>query len=74
MNPYRFPVTCDVCGGEGVGMARTAAAAWHASSVISHRDPRVCQDNLRLLREKAERDAAELAALRAERDRWTAPV
>lgn len=55
MNPYQFPVTCDVCGGEGVGTIQTAGAAWLADSQIRHRDPRVCAENLRQQRKELER-------------------
>lgn len=46
MNPYKFPVTCDRCGGDGVGTIRTAGAAWDANSYITHRDRRICDEIL----------------------------
>lgn len=57
MNPYTFPVTCDICGGEGVGNVRTAAAAWDARSEIRHTDPAVCA--MYLERRKRELDERE---------------
>jgi hypothetical protein len=53
MNPFQYECTCDVCGGTGLGTARTAAAGWLTGSVITHRDPRVCIANLRRQRELA---------------------
>lgn len=46
MNPYTFPVTCDTCGGEGMGTIQAAGAAWVRGSFVTHSDPRVCRDVL----------------------------
>jgi len=62
MNPFQYPVTCDVCGGEGVGTVRTAGAAWMEGSFISHTDPRVCAENLRLKRLEREKRKSESQA------------
>jgi hypothetical protein len=55
MKDYEFPVTCDVCGGEGVGSIQTAAAAWQTRYRIVHNDPDVCRYNLERMREKLEK-------------------
>ena len=60
MNPYQFKVTCDVCGGEGVGTIRTSAAAWDARSTIAHTDPRVCRDELARRRREIDALAEEI--------------
>lgn len=52
MKIHTMPVTCDVCGGNGTGDIRTAAAAWSPHSTISHRDPRVCRSVLDARRER----------------------
>lgn len=54
MNLYPFRVTCHICGGEGVGSPKTAAAEWIAGKEIIHIDPRVCRDNLAAQRERDE--------------------
>jgi hypothetical protein len=45
-----MPVTCDVCGGDGMGTIETAAAQWkwgrHRYSEVRHSDPAVCAANL----------------------------
>lgn len=70
MNIYQFPVTCDICGGEGMGTYRTAGAAWDTRSTITHIDPRVCRDNLDRERRRVERERREwLRTL----EPWTAP-
>jgi hypothetical protein len=58
MNPYQWPVTCSICGEEGVGTYRTAGEAWISGSIIFHKDPRVCRENIeaRERREKAKHD------------------
>jgi hypothetical protein len=49
MNPYQYPLSCDVCGGPGVGTSSANYAAWRPInkwgyvSTITHRDPSVCQ-------------------------------
>lgn len=55
MNPFQFPVTCTVCGGEGMGTAETAGASWFADTEIHHSDPRVCASNLRKKKRDLER-------------------
>lgn len=60
MNPYTFPVTCDVCGGEAVGTLRTSAASWLRDTTIAHRDPRVCRDYLERERTRVEKEKREL--------------
>lgn len=60
MNIYTFPVTCDVCGGEGVGTLRMSAASWLRDSTIVHTDPRVCRDYLELERKRVEQERREL--------------
>jgi hypothetical protein len=61
MNPYQFPVTCEVCGGEGMGTFRTAGAAWRRGSFITHNNPAVCRDNLDRERRKMEEQRREWA-------------
>lgn len=46
MNPFIYPVVCDVCGGEGVGSAKTAAAMWSHGHIVTHDNPAVCIENL----------------------------
>ncbi len=59
MNPYQFPVTCEVCGEEAMGTIQTSAAAWQGATIY-HRDPRVCADNLAYRRESMARKEKEL--------------
>jgi hypothetical protein len=47
MNIWAFPVTCDRCGGEGVGSVKTAAAEWDPDMRLLHTDRRICDANLR---------------------------
>ena len=55
MKKLMFPVTCDVCGGDGVGTLKTHLANWSLRpGVISHDDPSVCIENLRT-KEKAQK-------------------
>lgn len=54
MRIHQFPVSCTVCGGEGVGTIQTAGAAWDPRNEIRHQDPRVCADNLRCRAEALE--------------------
>lgn len=44
MNPYKFPVICAICGGEGLGTIDTAVHSWIGDSV--HKNPNVCRENL----------------------------
>ena len=44
MNPYKFKVSCSVCGGEGLGTLE--ALRWDGS-LKHHKDPRVCIENLK---------------------------
>lgn len=57
MRTYTTTVHCDVCGCEGQGSLRTAAAAWDSNRTIRHRDPSVCAENLQ--RQKRELDKRE---------------
>lgn len=61
MNPYQFPVTCDVCGGEGVGTSRTNAAAWDARSTIVHTNPADCRYYLDKKRRELEKQIEQMA-------------
>lgn len=54
MSLRNWTVNCDVCGGEGFGTLRTAAAEWDPDARVFHTDPRICRDNLRLERERLE--------------------
>lgn len=51
MNPYQMPVTCAVCGEEGMAWAGRGHP-WIDKFV--HSNPAVCRDNLRREREKLE--------------------
>lgn len=65
MNPYQFEVTCDICGGTGMGTIRTSAAAWDRNRRVVHQDPDICRyyldkqkkelDKARTIIEKVER-------------------
>jgi len=55
MNPYQFPVTCYICGGEGAGPTDAINAMWGANKNllrkgfverIVHKNPEVCRDFL----------------------------
>lgn len=52
MNPIQYKVTCNVCGEEGVTHIRHAGEDYLEGSFFSHKDPRVCAENLRLRSEK----------------------
>ncbi len=56
MNPYRFPLTCDICGGEGMTTPNGVVAAYMGDE-IRHSDPAICADNL--ARKKKELDKRE---------------
>lgn len=45
MRIYTETATCSVCGEDGAATIRTASAEW-LGAFISHKDPRVCADNL----------------------------
>ena len=49
-------LTCDICGGEGVGTFRTASAAWDARATIAHRDPRTCEEEIRYRKRREQQD------------------
>ena len=59
-DPYAYPVTCDVCGGGGMGTLKTSAAGWDPTRRIRHIDPTICAENLRRQRLALERDRAEV--------------
>ena len=42
MNPYIYPVTCSICGGEG--MTDNVTRVWINGG--THRDPEVCRRNI----------------------------
>jgi len=46
MKQPMFDVTCEICGGTGLGTIKTAAAAWDSNQRVSHSDPDVCRMNL----------------------------
>jgi hypothetical protein len=50
---HEFPVTCDLCGEKALGTIETSAASWRKSTVIEHRDTRVCANNLKRKLDKA---------------------
>lgn len=52
MNPYIFPVCCDVCGEEGMARPCDAGAAFLGG--IRHSDPEICANNLRIKARKLE--------------------
>jgi len=56
LDPYQFPVTCAVCGEEGVATIDGAASRW-SGGTLRHTDPQVCANNL--ARRKCELDARE---------------
>lgn len=58
MKRYGLPVTCDICGGEGVGDIKVAVAAWVGGVV--HRDPDICRDNLLIMRRKLDKMKKEM--------------
>ena len=62
MNPYTEHVTCDICGGPGVGTPKTATAAWIVGNEIRHTDPETCAYYLSLERERLERERKEMEA------------
>lgn len=47
MRIHTFPVTCDICGGDGMGTIQTAAAQWDTRCEVRHTDPAVCAVVLR---------------------------
>ena len=47
VNPYQFDVTCDICGGLGVGTINTAAAAWDTDAEVRHINPNDCRQYLK---------------------------
>lgn len=55
MKIYTETVSCDVCGGDGVGTFQTAVAAWDADSTIAHRDPSICRAVLDARRRQLDR-------------------
>ena len=59
MNPYRIPVTCSVCGEEGMMHAGYAGQNWLHE--MRHSDPEVCADNLLRRRRELERREAKLS-------------
>lgn len=47
LQPYEHPVTCAVCGGDGLADSQTASSQWtDRAEVIIHSDPSVCRDEL----------------------------
>lgn len=54
MKIYTMTACCDVCGCPGAATLKTAAHAWFKDSFISHRDPRICADNLKRKKHKEE--------------------
>jgi len=44
--PTPFEVTCDICGGTGLGSIRTTGASWDTNKQIVHNNPEVCRDVL----------------------------
>lgn len=60
MNPYQFPVCCEVCGGKAVGTSEYVAAEWSADSFVFHRNPQVCAEILKYKREELKRRECEL--------------
>lgn len=58
MNPFTVPVTCDVCGGEGVATQRAALETWYGAT-LRHR-PGVCAANLRRKAEELAKREKEL--------------
>lgn len=67
MKIHTFPLTCDVCGGDGHGTIQTAGAAWDRRSTIVHTDPRVCRDYLDRERRRLEQVAETTAPSRLEK-------
>jgi len=46
MQQPTFNVTCEICGEEGEGNIRTAAAAWDPNQQVVHSNPNICRRNL----------------------------
>lgn len=46
MKTHIFTATCSVCGEDGAATIQTAAASWYSDTIISHEDPRVCEENI----------------------------
>lgn len=51
MNPYQMPVTCAVCGGEGMAIPGRGHP-W--VDRFTHNDPETCRDNLARQKRKIE--------------------
>ena len=58
MKRYEFPVTCDICGCDGVGDINVATHAWVGGVV--HTNPDVCRENLLIMRRKLDAQKAKL--------------
>lgn len=46
MNPYFIETVCAICGGKGMCTLQTQDAEW-SGSLVTHRNPRACIDELR---------------------------
>jgi len=56
MSIYVCEAICDVCGEPGAATLRTATVAWMPGSFVSHKDPRVCAENLKEKRKREEQE------------------
>ena len=46
-----MPVTCSICGEEGVARPNVAAREWFGAELV-HIDPQICRDNLKMKEQK----------------------
>lgn len=58
MRVHIYPLTCDICGGGGMGTSSANAAAWNLHARVVHSNPDVCRAVLEQMRRELESSAA----------------